>query len=137
MERLSALLADRGILYVGGTFDHVGPRTGPGVPLDISTASPMTGFPRVEGSYPFTPFVYAAVSDGKGGWFIGGTFITVGGQGRQKLAHIASDDERHVVEPRLQRNGVLARAGREHALRGRSVHEPGGRRAIASERWTP
>jgi hypothetical protein len=88
---VSALLADRGILYVGGTFDHVGPRTGPGVPLDISTASPMTGFPRVEGSYPFTPFVYAAVSDGKGGWFIGGTFITVGGQGRQKLAHIASD----------------------------------------------
>lgn len=73
-------------LYMGGAFTAVGPTTGPGVPIDAGTGAAISGFPRLDGQ------VNAVVSDGSGGWFIGGAFTMVGGLPRANLAHVLSDN---------------------------------------------
>jgi len=72
-------------VYIGGNFTHVGPFTGCGTPLDISTGQVQTPFPKVNGT------VWACASDGLGGWFIGGEFTRVGDWERYGIAHIRSD----------------------------------------------
>jgi hypothetical protein len=72
-------------LYLGGSFTMVAPQTGAAVPIDSATATVPPGFPPVAG------LVTAVTTDGRGGWFIGGTFSTVGGVPRANLAHIRSD----------------------------------------------
>src|SRR5436190_2377007 len=59
-------------VYLGGSFSYVGPYTGGGVLLD-STSGALQTFPAVNGN------VYAVLSDGFGGWYIGGDFTLVGG----------------------------------------------------------
>lgn len=73
-------------VYVGGTFDYVGPFTGNGVVLDTGSGTRQSGWPTVEGGQ-----VLAAVPDGSGGWFIGGDFDKVGGQSRLNIAHVRGD----------------------------------------------
>ena len=73
-------------VYVGGTFDYVGPFTGNGVVLDTANGTRQSGWPTVEGGQ-----VLAAVPDGSGGWFIGGDFDKVGGQSRLNVAHVRGD----------------------------------------------
>ena len=68
-------------LYVGGSFNTVGPNSGGGVLLERQTGDPVP-YPRVAGT------VRAVVPDGGGGWFIGGNFAGVGGMRRHNLAHI-------------------------------------------------
>lgn len=72
-------------LYVGGSFTHVGPCTGSGVPVSRATGMPAAHFPRIDGR------VFEAISDGAGGWFIGGDFTQVGVSPRTNLAHILAD----------------------------------------------
>jgi hypothetical protein len=72
-------------LYIGGDFTQVGPATGGCVPLDATTALPISGFPVVVGG------IQDIASDGAGGWFIGGSFTKVGGLPRANLAHIRAD----------------------------------------------
>ena len=71
-------------VYVGGSFTMVGPNTGGGVPLDRHTGDPLAPFPRVTG------VVNVVIPDKAGGWYIGGSFIAVGGLPRTNLAHILS-----------------------------------------------
>ena len=59
-------------VYVGGDFTLIGPQTGPWARVDAAGA--VTAPQPVEGGY-----VYEAVSDGAGGWFIAGDFDSVGG----------------------------------------------------------
>jgi len=73
-------------LYIGGDFTLVGPSTGGFVPIDATTGSVLAGFPKVTG------VVYDMVSDGSGGWFIGGAFTTVGGLARSNLAHVLANN---------------------------------------------
>jgi Domain of unknown function (DUF5122) beta-propeller len=73
-------------LYIGGYFTQVGPATGHGVPIDATTGLAVSGFPKVNG------VVLAAVSDGAGGWFIGGAFESVGGIPRRDIAHILANN---------------------------------------------
>jgi hypothetical protein len=73
------------LTYIGGNFTAVGPRTGTGVPIDTTSAQPLTTFPQVNGT------VNAVIADGNGGWYIGGTFTSVGGVTRNNIAHISSD----------------------------------------------
>ena len=80
-----SLLRNGGTLYVGGSFTRFAPATGGGVPLDAATGAPLPGFPKVAG------VVQAAVSDGAGGWYIGGSFASVGGVPRANLAHVTGD----------------------------------------------
>ena len=72
-------------LYIGGSFTNAGAATGCGVPVDTAAGQPATGFPAVTGT------IRAAVPDGAGGWFIGGSFTSVGGQPRLNLAHVLAD----------------------------------------------
>jgi hypothetical protein len=72
-------------VYIGGNFTYVGPDTGSGASLSAATGAPLRRFARVDGS------VYAAVSDGAGGFFVGGSFTTVGGLPRQNVAHVRAD----------------------------------------------
>lgn len=80
-----AVARARGTLYIGGSFRTVGPSTGMGVPVDVETGAVSSDYPRVAGA------VEAVVSDGAGGWFIGGRFAGVGGLPRLNLAHIRVD----------------------------------------------
>jgi trimeric autotransporter adhesin len=72
-------------VYLGGDFTYVGPNTGSGVPIDAASGSPVSSFPKVDGT------IWAVVPDGSGGWYIGGDFSRVGGLYRNRIAHILSD----------------------------------------------
>ena len=70
--------------YVGGDFTRIGKRTGSGAPMS-PTGQAAPSFPEVSGGE-----VRAVVADGRGGWYIGGTFTSVGDQRRWGLAHVTS-----------------------------------------------
>jgi trimeric autotransporter adhesin len=92
--QVHAVLQSGGTIYVGGHFTYVGPHTGSGVPLDAMSAAPLGGYPEVAGGY-----VYAALPDGAGGWYIGGTFTRVGSVARNRLAHILADNSVSAWDP--------------------------------------
>ncbi|MBC7246776.1 MAG: hypothetical protein H5T73_03220 [Actinobacteria bacterium] len=81
---VEAVLPGGDVTYIAGDFSYVGPNNGHGAPIDIASSTPLSPFPEVNGA------VYAAVSDGSGGWYIGGNFTRVGGSARNCLAHIAA-----------------------------------------------
>jgi hypothetical protein len=80
-----ALARAGGRTYIGGDFTRVGVRSGAGAILSSTDGSRQT-FPEVAGGD-----VRAVVSDGDGGWYIGGSFSAVGGQPHLGLAHIKRD----------------------------------------------
>lgn len=71
--------------YFGGTFSHLAPHRGTSVALTAADASPVAGWPDVNGP------VSAIAADGSGGWYLGGRFSAVGGQERRNLVHILAD----------------------------------------------
>jgi hypothetical protein len=75
-------------LYVGGTFTSVGEAYAYGISLDSLTGK-ADGFTYQDIDGP----VYAAVSDGNGGWYIGGAFTQIGPYTRNRLAHILGNGE--------------------------------------------
>jgi trimeric autotransporter adhesin len=83
-----AVTQANGRIYLGGTFDQVGPSTGSGVRLD-GTSGAVLGWPKVNGP------VYVAVPDGAGGWYIGGDFTNVADgvkiNSRHNAANILAD----------------------------------------------
>jgi hypothetical protein len=72
-------------VYLGGAFSRVGPSTGNGAALDLSSAQYDPGLPKVDG------IILSVVADGSGGWFLGGLFTSVGGFPRRNMAHILPD----------------------------------------------
>ena len=95
--RVEAVLPTPGAIYIGGSFTLVGPRTGPGVGIDSSTAK-STGLPEVSGGWQE---LYAVTPDGSGGFYIGGDFTHVGGVVRHNLAHILANGS---VDPNFNPN---------------------------------
>jgi len=80
-----------GIIYLGGNFDFLRPNRGRGLALDVDTHQPDLGFPTGIGPGEYYPAeVYAVLSDGAGGWFIGGAFTTFGGFPHTNLVHVLS-----------------------------------------------
>ena len=75
-------------IYLAGRFSQVGPRTGAWVTLSASTGKVDAAMPHVSGG---AADVNAIVSDGSGGFYIGGNFTHVGGLVRHNLAHIRAD----------------------------------------------
>ncbi len=69
-------------VYIGGGFANIGPLTGPATTVNINTGRADMDMPKVSGT------IETVVSDGFGGWYIGGTFWMVGGVTRNQLAHI-------------------------------------------------
>lgn len=94
-----------GMLYLGGWFDYVGPRTGAlvGVEPDLGTVIP--GFPVVSGQ------VGGAISDGEGGWWLYGNLVMVGGLPVEGLAHVRADFTVEDWAPRCLGAEALALAG--------------------------
>jgi len=76
--------------FVGGNFSYVGPYQLRGAVFDATPANGTYG--DVDTSTPdFNNIVYASVSDGSGGWFVGGSFTSVSGTTRNRIAHIKPD----------------------------------------------
>src|SRR5215472_13376659 len=81
-----AMVRSGNALYVGGDFTQIGPPTGPGVMLDVSTGTKpgFAAWPPVNG------IVYGVVADpaNPGGFYIGGNFTQVGTVALNGIARI-------------------------------------------------
>jgi glucose/arabinose dehydrogenase len=80
-----AAVEANGMLYVGGYFSQIGPRTGAFAAVSPATGTPAKPFPYFGGT------VSCAVPDGQGGVYVGGTFITSGSVATTNLAHLRLD----------------------------------------------
>ncbi|MEO8068267.1 MAG: hypothetical protein ABI599_11295 [Flavobacteriales bacterium] len=87
LPRAVAEDAANNTVYIGGDFNSVKPPFEIGRGADLSMA---TGAADIRFKIP-NDQVNAVVSDGNGGWFIAGIFVTVGDSSRTKLAHVGSD----------------------------------------------
>ena len=117
-----ALTAAGGKVYVQGAFSRFGPHTGNFAVVSRSTARRPQAASAVSGD------VDAVVSDGRGGWFIGGEFDRVGGVRCERLAHLTADgrlDRRFCLAPD---HDVLALA-----LAGKTLYVGGGFDSIGGE----
>jgi hypothetical protein len=94
---VSAIVPTGRAVYIAGNFTSVGPRTGPGVGIDASTAK-RKRLPEVAGG---RREVAAVVPDGSGGFYVGGGFKRVGLAYRQNLAHILANGK---VDPSIHPN---------------------------------
>jgi hypothetical protein len=104
--QVHAVVPTASAIYIGGEFTSVGPRTGPGVGIDASTAT-STGLPQVAGG---RQVVRTVLADGSGGFYIGGNLSHVGTLFRRNIAHILPNGN---VDPSFHPNtkgGVLALA---------------------------
>lgn len=72
-------------LYFAGSFGQVSAYASSFAVLDPATGGLIRGFPWTDGT------VRVITPDGSGGWFIGGSFTTVGGLSRAGLARIRGD----------------------------------------------
>jgi hypothetical protein len=108
--RVNAVESWGNTIYVGGDFTYVGPRAGSAASLRIAAegSNPMGSYDQsyaqvagiagsdesggdIPGASSSDVPVRAVISDGSGGWYIGGDFKYAGGQPRARLAHIRSD----------------------------------------------
>ncbi len=90
---VSSLARSGNTLYVGGSFTRLGPATGSAVPLSVTSGTPVAPYAKVAGS------VKCAIPDGAGGWYLGGTFVALGGVPRANLAHVLSDGTVAAFDP--------------------------------------
>ncbi|MBV8471758.1 MAG: hypothetical protein JOY60_18070 [Burkholderiaceae bacterium] len=84
-------------MYIGGEFTHVGTPTGSFVPVDANTGAVVQHL-VVNGS------IRAQLADGTGGWFITGSFTTIGNTSQAGFAHFKADgslDNEFYLAPNL------------------------------------
>ena len=84
-QRVMAMARTRDTIYLGGDFTYLGPWTGFGFVSGAATGTVRAPALNIHDQ------VNCAISDGRGGWFIGGAFTNVGGLDRQRLARIRPD----------------------------------------------
>lgn len=78
---------ESGLVFIAGNFSEVGPNEAYGTVISPTFVSPELHFDNPNG------IVYAAQSDGAGGWYLGGDFTAVGGIPRNRLAHVNASGE--------------------------------------------
>ncbi|MGB6047516.1 MAG: hypothetical protein WBG34_07930 [Flavobacteriales bacterium] len=83
------------LLYLGGSFDHVGPHTPYLGSVDPQTGEADVSFPVVDDD------VYSIIPDGSGGWYVGGDFNEINGVTRTGLARINPDGSVHPFAPTI------------------------------------
>lgn len=111
-------------LYLGGRFQYAGPFTGGLAGIDATTGALLPEWPRVVGD------VRCAIPDGAGGWYLGGSFTSVGGFVRLGLAHVLADRSVSPWDPGAV-GGVKALA-----LRGTTLYVGGQINTLAGKlRW--
>ena len=93
-----------GTTYAVGDFTEVGAATGGIARLDTVDGDVDRTFPTVNGS------VNAMVTDANGTIYLGGNFISIGGQPRQGLARINADGSVDSWAPEVGGNGALVSA---------------------------
>ncbi|MGH2948677.1 MAG: hypothetical protein ACRDPC_20880 [Solirubrobacteraceae bacterium] len=88
------ILVDGSTAYVAGSFERIGPPTGP-LALVSSTDGRVTrAFPGFTGGLNVSPLethVGAIEPDSAGGWYVGGEFLRVDGRYRTSLVHLLAD----------------------------------------------
>lgn len=84
-EIVTTMLVDGDFTYIGGRFHYVGPDNGSAALYQVNSNQPDTLFPKFNG------YIYAAVADGSGGWYIAGDFTAVDSIARKYLVHINAD----------------------------------------------
>lgn len=83
---VSTIVSHGNVTYIGGNFDELAAITGAFARLNSTTAKRIAPLAETEHGE-----VRASASDGQNGFYIGGTFSSVGGQPRSKIAHILAD----------------------------------------------
>jgi hypothetical protein len=76
-----------GRVYIGGDFQRVGPPMYGGTPLDRNTGLPVHTAPLPNDQ------AHAVVPDGQGGYYLAGSFTAVGGQPRNRIAHVSASGQ--------------------------------------------
>ena len=112
LARVDALASDGKRVFVGGDFDFLGP---PGGKLALFSA-PAGDVVPTSAAVAGPGAVHAIVSDGAGGWFLGGRFTSVAGVRCPRLAHVRANqrlDRRFCLRPN---EGVRALARRGSVL---------------------
>jgi hypothetical protein len=83
---VSTIVPRGNVTYIGGNFDELAAITGAFARLDSATAKRIAPLAEAEHGE-----VRTSAPDGNGGFYIGGTFTSVGGESRSKIAHILAD----------------------------------------------
>jgi hypothetical protein len=82
---VNAIVETNGIVYIGGLFDYVGRVSETGTAVDLVAGASDLNFPKFKGA------IKAVVTDGAGGWIVGGLFTAAGSFPVTNLAHIRAD----------------------------------------------
>lgn len=87
---------DANFVYAGGNFTYTGPPTGSAAKISTTNPTPDLSFCRPNGT------VYSIISDGVGGWFIGGDFTRITTSFstsviRNNIAHVFSNGQLDLV----------------------------------------
>ncbi|MGE3308392.1 MAG: hypothetical protein AB7O66_00365 [Limisphaerales bacterium] len=82
---IRAMIVTNGIAFLAGSFTQMGANSGGGVVLEIPSGVVDFTQARANGA------IETVVSDSNGGWYLGGSFTTVGGLTRIGLAHLRAD----------------------------------------------
>lgn len=85
---VNATVIDGATVYIGGDFSYVGPNTGHGAGIVVNSVTTAGLDPHIAGTGSVG--VYAVVSDGADGWYVGGKFSKVGTTDVANLVHINS-----------------------------------------------
>lgn len=107
---IRAFLATNGVVYLGGSFREIGFNSGSALILDAPSGTLDFTWPRINGR------IDVVVPDGSRGWYLGGTFTSIGGTARTGLAHLRPDKS---VNPDWTANlaggtvGVITVVGRD------------------------
>jgi hypothetical protein len=118
---VEAIARGNGVVYVGGQFSLISPRTGSFAGIGES-GKLDAGWPEVLGS------VTAIVPDGQGGWFVGGSFTAVGGVLRHGLAHLTAGRKLDTAWNPAPDGTIIALALRRSTLYvGGTFHSVGGK----------
>jgi hypothetical protein len=83
---VSAFVRVGGMIYVGGDFTRIARRTGSAIIVPARGGTPEPVRAEIAGGS-----VRDADGDGSGGWYVGGSFTTVGDVRRAGLAHLRPD----------------------------------------------
>jgi len=83
-------------MYVGGSFQYIGPNTGTGIIMNQSGDQIITPKKwRINGP------VFTSLSDSAGGYYIGGAFTRIGDSTCYNIAHINSNGEPYGWKPQV------------------------------------
>ena len=83
-DYVNAMAKSTTTVYMGGQFQYLGPQVPNGIALNASTGIKNSSYPK------FNNEVLDVISDGAGGYYVGGWFTKVGGVSKSYLVRILS-----------------------------------------------